>query len=123
MQDVVLWQRVEGALVFVAGLVLFAFSGAALPWWLAMIVFFAPDLSFFAYALGPRIGARVYNLVHVYALGTVLMALGLLVSMPVLSGLGALWLAHSCFDRLFGYGLKAESAFQDTHLGRIGKRW
>ena len=41
MTDVIIWQRAEGALVFSAALVLFAFSGSALPWWAALI----PELS------------------------------------------------------------------------------
>ncbi len=122
MKDVIIWQRVEGGLVFGAGLGLFALSGAGMAWWLALLAFFVPDLSFFAYGLGARVGARVYNLAHVYALGAVLMALGGVMDWPVVAGLGALWLAHSGFDRLFGYGLKAESGFEDTHLGRIGER-
>ncbi|MFN8388163.1 MAG: DUF4260 family protein [Anaerolineales bacterium] len=28
---------------------------------------------------------------------------------------------HSSFDRVLGYGLKHEEAFQNTHLGRIGR--
>ena len=122
MTDVIIWQRAEGALVLSAALVLFAFSGSDLPWWAALILFFAPDLSFFAYGLGPRVGSRIYNLVHVYAFGAVLMALGVLLAAPLLNALGALWLGHSGFDRLFGYGLKSETSFQDTHLGRIGRR-
>ncbi len=122
MTDMIAWQRVEGALVFGASLVLFALAGADLPWWAALVLFFAPDLSFAAYGLGPRIGARVYNFVHVYAFGVVLLALGGLVASPLHAALGALWLGHSGFDRLMGYGLKSESSFQDTHLGRIGKK-
>lgn len=122
MKDVIVWQRAEGAAVFGAGLVLFALSGSDLPWWLAVPVFFAPDLSFLAYALGPRLGAWTYNLVHVYAFGAVLLALGTALAAPLLVALAALWLAHSGFDRLFGYGLKAQTGFHDTHLGRIGTR-
>ena len=122
MMNVIVWQRLEGALIFVAGLVLFALSEADLPWWVALLAFFAPDASFLAYGLGPRLGARAYNVVHVYAFGAVLMALGGVLSSPQLAALGALWLAHSGFDRMFGYGLKAETSFQDTHLGRIGKK-
>jgi hypothetical protein len=51
----------------------------------------------------------------------VLIALGILQTEPWLLGLGALWLAHSGFDRLFGYGLKSPDSFSITHLGRIGK--
>ncbi|WP_086472032.1 DUF4260 domain-containing protein [Devosia lucknowensis] len=122
MPSTVVWQRVEGALIFVAGLALFGVSGSGLPWWAALALFFLPDLSFAAYFLGPKIGARIYNFVHVYALGAVLMALGSLLDNSLLVGLGALLLSHSGFDRMFGYGLKAETSFEDTHLGRIGKR-
>lgn len=122
MSEYVVWQRIEGALVFAAGLGLFWVAGADMPWWAAVLVFFAPDLSFLAYGMGPRIGAAIYNLVHVYALGAVLLALGGLFGLPILAGLGALWLGHSGFDRMFGYGLKSSTSFQDTHLGRIGKK-
>jgi hypothetical protein len=33
-----------------------------------------------------------------------------------------LLVAHVGMDRAFGYGLKYPTAFQDTHLGRIGWR-
>jgi hypothetical protein len=122
MKDVIVWQRAEGGLVFGAALGLFALAGPDLPWWVALVLFFAPDLSFAAYGLGPRIGARIYNLVHVYAFGAVLLALGGFLASPLLAELGALWLAHSGFDRMVGYGLKSETSFQDTHLGRIGNR-
>jgi hypothetical protein len=31
-------------------------------------------------------------------------------------------IAHVGMDRALGYGLKLPSAFQDTHLGRIGRK-
>lgn len=35
---------------------------------------------------------------------------------------GALiWIAHVGMDRALGYGLKRDTGFRDTHLGRIGK--
>lgn len=121
MESVVLWQKVEGAVIFVAGISLYLLGSPDLPWWIAVLVFFAPDLSFASYLLGPRIGAFVYNLVHVYAFGAVLIVAGAVLSMPLLSALGALWLAHSGFDRMLGYGLKSTKGFTFTHLGRIGK--
>jgi hypothetical protein len=33
----------------------------------------------------------------------------------------AIWIAHVGFDRMLGHGLKYETAFGDTHLGRIGR--
>jgi hypothetical protein len=120
-QTFVMWQRAEGALVFIAGIVLFWQIDSGLVWWSVVLLFFAPDLSFAAYGLGRGFGAVVYNLVHVYAFGLLLLAAGLVLSVPVMAGLGALWLAHSGFDRALGYGLKSGEGFSSTHLGRIGK--
>jgi hypothetical protein len=50
----VLWQRVDGAIIFAVGLILFWRWNDSLPWWGAVLIFFAPDLSFAAYLLGPR---------------------------------------------------------------------
>lgn len=115
------WQRAEGALVLAAALALYVAGGPAFgPGW-ALLLFFAPDLSFAAYLAGPRVGARIYNAVHIYGFGAALLALGVLLALPALSGLGLLWLAHSGFDRMLGYGLKLPQGFHDTHLGRIGR--
>lgn len=92
------------------------------PWWGAVLIFFAPDLSFFGYLLGPRAGAFCYNAVHIYAFGAALLAIGWMMPSPIVAVLGALWLAHSGFDRMLGYGLKSQEGFAITHLGRIGKQ-
>jgi hypothetical protein len=122
MAGAVGWQKVEGAIVFVAAIGLYLNGETTLSWWLTILAFFAPDLSFLGYSLGPKAGAFVYNAVHVYAFGAAFLALGVILSLPVLAALGALWLAHSGFDRMLGYGLKLPEGFAFTHLGRIGKR-
>lgn len=119
--DTIRWQRVEGACVCLSALVLFAFLGEAVVWWLAAVLFFAPDISFAAYLAGPRVGAVAYNLVHIYAFGTVLLAVGICLNAPVLASLGALWVAHSGFDRMLEYGLKSPEGFTFTHLGKTGR--
>ncbi len=129
MTHFVLWQRLEGALVFLAALALAWWIGADLAWWigadlawwLAVLAFFAPDLSFLFYGLGSRVGGFAYNSVHTYGFGAAVLALGLACGLPLLAALGALWLGHCGFDRLLGYGLKSRESFSDTHLGRIGK--
>lgn len=121
MASAVVWQRVEGALLFIVGLVLFDHVNEAMSWWLALLVFFAPDLSFAGYLLEPKAGAAIYNAAHIYALGGVLLAVGFAFYLPLLSTLGALWLAHCGFDRMLGYGLKLPDGFSHTHLGMIGK--
>lgn len=122
MGPFVLWQRAEGVLVLAAGLAMFWQRGDGWPWWVVIPIFFAPDLSFLAYAFGPRVGAVGYNLVHVYGFGLVLFAAGLVFAVPLLPACGALFLAHAGFDRMLGYGLKSPEGFSVTHLGRIGKK-
>jgi hypothetical protein len=68
-----------------------------------------------------EINTLVYNLVHVYAFGTVIMAVGVGLDAPVVAALGAIWMAHSGLDRMLGYGLKSPEGFTVTHLGTIGK--
>jgi hypothetical protein len=119
--DTISWQRLEGAGVCLSALMLFGFLGDGIVWWLAILLFFAPDISFAGYLAGPRIGAFAYNLVHLYAFGACLVALGVGLEIPILAGLGALWIAHAGFDRMLGYGLKSPEGFTVTHLGTIGR--
>lgn len=121
MTDTIIWQRIEGALAFAAGIALFITAGASIPWWAAILLFFVPDLSFAGYTMGARIGAFTYNSVHMYGFGAIVMAIGALSGTPLLLALGALWVAHCGFDRMLGYGLKSREGFSITHLGRIGK--
>ncbi|WP_373356025.1 DUF4260 domain-containing protein [Pseudoroseicyclus sp. CXY001] len=122
MPRAILWQRFEGAAVFAAGLAIYLGVAPGLPWWAAILLFFAPDLSFGGYLAGPKVGSVVYNLVHVYAFGALVLAAGIVTASLPLAGLGALWLAHSGFDRMFGYGLKLPEGFNQTHLGEIGRK-
>ena len=97
--------------------------GSALTVPLAVLAFFAPDLSFAAYLAGPRVGAAIYNLVHLYAFGLATVVAAFLwpgAGDPLLT-LGLLWLGHAGFDRMLGYGLKSPEGFRITHLGRIGR--
>lgn len=124
--SVIVWQRIEGALVLAAALpmtMVFGLLAPFGPWWLWLILFFAPDLGFLGYLAGPRVGAFVYNLLHLYGAGFLLTGFGLVdVGSAPVAGLGLLWVAHVGFDRMLGYGLKEPTGFNDTHLGRIGRR-
>jgi Domain of unknown function (DUF4260) len=111
--------RLEGLFVFVLSIALYARMDES--WWLFAILFLAPDLSFFAYLAGPRVGAIAYNAVHTSAGPLLLVMAGLLVPYQLAVAIGLIWLAHCGIDRALGYGLKYEAGFGFTHLGRIGR--
>lgn len=110
--------RLEGAATFVGGL-----AGALMlsaSWWQIALLALVPDLSMTGYALGPKWGARSYNMAHTYLAPALLAALGLW-AFPGLLPIACIWLAHIGVDRALGYGLKSETSFGVTHLGRIGR--
>ena len=112
--------RLEAAGVALLLVVLYARSGAS--WWLFVVLFLAPDLGFLGYLGGPRIGAAVYNALHVTAVPAGLGGAALLAGWPLGVALALIWGSHIEFDRALGYGLKYPTRFGDTHLGRIGRQ-
>ena len=112
------WLRAEGVATFAAGLAGFLWLG--LPWFAFPLLLLVPDVSAIGYLRGPRVGAVVYNLVHDLATGAAVAGIGLALGSVPIAAAGAILVAHSGMDRMAGYGLKLPTAFQDTHLGRIG---
>ncbi len=107
---------------FLFGLALFLFSELDYGWGSYALLFLTPDLSMIGYLANPRLGAWTYNLIHHKGLSVSLYFLGYLLSIPWLIFAGTLLLGHSSLDRVFGYGLKHEDAFQSTHLGGLGDK-
>ncbi|GLK62545.1 DUF4260 family protein [Paracoccus kondratievae] len=118
----ILWQRVEGAGLALAGLLIAAQAAPGWGWLIWLAVLFAPDLSMVGYLAGPRAGAVLYNLGHLYALAFLMMVLGVALGSTGLIAGGGLWLAHIGLDRALGYGLKEPLGFRNTHLGQIGRK-
>ena len=114
------WLRVEA--VFVAGAGLVVFAGTGRGWWLVPVLFLLPDLSWFGYLAGPRVGAWVYNLAHSAPLPLVLLGVGAGWHVSAFTVAGAVGLFHIGFDRVLRYGLKYDHSFAVTHLGVHGKR-
>lgn len=112
-------QRLEGGLVFVLSILLFWQAGGM--WWLYLVLLFAPDLAMLGYRSNARTGAAVYNAFHNYLLPVALAVAGWLAAVDGLLWFGLVWCGHIGLDRALGYGLKLPTAFQDTHLGRIGR--
>ena len=110
--------RVESAALFVVCVL--AYRHLELNWSEFALLFLAPDLGMAGYALGPKVGAATYNALHIIALPLALGAVALLLPAPALVPVALVWLAHISLDRSFAYGLKYDSGFRDTHMGRIG---
>lgn len=91
----------------------FALDG---PIWLLVALALAPDLSMLGYLAGPRLGSRCYNVVHTYAAPAVLGAVAFRADVHVALLVALIWAGHIGADRLFGYGLKYDSGFAETHL-------
>lgn len=90
-------------------------------WGMYAACFFIPDISFAAYAVSNKWGAYLYNLFHHQGIIAVLIGIGWWLGYPFILKLGFIFLAHSFFDRIFGYGLKYTDSFLHTYLGWIGK--
>jgi hypothetical protein len=112
--------RLEWAAVAVAAIVFYAWSGVS--WWLFAVLILAPDLSMFGYLGGPRIGAIAYNTLHILIPPVLLLLVGYLSGHAAAIAVALIWIAHIAIDRALGYGLKLSTGFQDTHLGRIGRK-
>jgi hypothetical protein len=113
------WLRLEGVAAFAAGLAIFgALDG---PWLAVIPLLLVPDVSMAGYLRDPRLGAFTYNLVHNWAVGIVVLGIGIWTTSTAVTLAGAILIAHVGMDRALGYGLKLPTSFHETHLGLIGK--
>ena len=111
--------RSEGVVLFFTAVGTY-FAGHDEPWWLVPLLLFVPDAFMAGYAKSRRVGALLYNFAHSYPAPAVLGMLTTYADEPLLQGVALVWFAHIGMDRALGYGLKYDTDFKDTHLGRIG---
>lgn len=109
-----LGQRLEGLAIFIAAIVLYARVGRS--WWIYTIFATLPDVAIAGYLLGRRIGASVYNTVHLGVWPIAIGAYGFLQDSTFLIAVSLAWASHIGIDRFFGFGLKYATGFKDTHL-------
>lgn len=109
--------QLEGAAVLILSFILYWLHSG--NWWLYVLLFLAPDLVALIYLAGPRIGALSYNLVHSYILPIALFIYGTISQNELAISLALIWISHIGVDRVLGMGLKYNSAFQNTHFGRL----
>ena len=109
--------RVEGAAMFACSLFLYHSLGQRWAVFFALCLW--PDLFMLGYLANARLGARLYNLVHMDAIPLTLGAVSLVLGRSAPMGFALIWLAHIGLDRMLGYGLKYPTFFKDTHLQRV----
>ena len=90
-------------------------------WGLYLALFFIPDLSFAFFLITKKIGAIAYNVFHHQGVLVLLFLIGYFLKEDSIMKIALIFLSHSTFDRVAGYGLKYFDSFDHTHLGWIGK--
>ncbi|APY10572.1 hypothetical protein BWZ22_04675 [Seonamhaeicola sp. S2-3] len=112
--------KIEELLMFVLGIYLF--SNLDFNWWWFLALILTPDIGMLGYLVNSKIGAIVYNLFHHKGLAIIVYLLGAYSNNQTLQLVGIVLFSHASLDRIFGYGLKYSNAFNNTHLGQIGKK-
>jgi hypothetical protein len=67
-----------------------------------------PDVSLVGYLLGKEFGAIAYNIFHSYILPIVLDVASYFISLPDMTYILLIWIAHIGFDCFLGFGLKMQ---------------
>lgn len=109
--------HIEGGAVMLAACMLYRHWQGSWLWF--AFLFLTPDLSMLGYLADKKTGAMAYNLVHTYTAPISLFLALWYFGRTSSIWLALIWLAHNGFDRLLGFGLKYETAFNDTHLNRV----
>lgn len=109
----------EDLALFIGSVFLFGLA-TEYSWWMFALLFFLPDVSFTGYLINTKVGSWFYNILHHKGIMIGLILAGYFTEVELLLAVGIVFLGHSAFDRVFGYGLKFADDFKHTHLGRIG---
>ncbi|WP_114351680.1 DUF4260 domain-containing protein [Saliterribacillus persicus] len=109
--------HIEGFVVLL--LCIYFYFYLQFSWIIFIILLLAPDLSALGYLKNNKVGSIIYNLFHTYSLPLAIIIYSNLIPNDTLLMIILIWIAHIGMDRMFGYGLKYPTKFQDTHLNRI----
>jgi hypothetical protein len=90
-------------------------------WGFYLAMFFIPDLSFALIIISKKLAVIAYNIFHHQGVLAIFLIIGYLIKIDYLIKVALIFLAHSTFDRVAGYGLKYFDSFDHTHLGWVGK--
>ena len=113
------YERVEGAAVFLLATFLYFYLGYKILWFVVLLL--SIDIFMLGYFANNKIGAYIYNLGHTYLLPCALCVIALATHNNLALAFSLIWFAHIGMDRAVGYGLKLETGFKHTTLGKLGK--
>jgi hypothetical protein len=100
---------------------LFYINIGGFAWYWLVILFLAFDITAVGYLVNPRVGAVTYNIGHSLVGPVTLLIIYIATTNQAILFISLLWLFHIFFDRTLGFGLKHNTSFHDTQLGKIGK--
>lgn len=110
--------RIEGLMTLVLSVYVYFFI-LQFSWIMFVILLLTPDLAMLGYLKNNKVGSVWYNLFHTYSIPMLIIFFSVLVNSHIFLMISLIWVAHIGMDRMFGYGLKYPTQFQDTHLNRI----
>lgn len=109
--------KLEELAMFALGI--FAFNQLDFAWWWFLILILTPDIGMVGYLINTKIGALSYNIFHHKGVAILIYFTGIYLANEMLQLAGIILVTHAALDRIFGYGLKYSSSFNDSHLGPL----
>lgn len=109
--------RLEGLGILIAAITLYHYAGYS--WWLFAALLLTPDIGMLGYVVSTKLGAITYNLFHHLLIAVIVVLLGYFCDINYMFLYGLIMVAHIGMDRLFGYGLKYQDHFKNTHLDKL----
>jgi hypothetical protein len=117
MNTIVKQEKIESLGIFIASVVIYWVLGFNFLWFALLL--FSIDISMVGYLFNNTLGAHIYNAGHNYIFPSLFVIVGIITSLDFVLLFSIIWISHISIDRALGYGLKLESGFKDTHLGKI----
>lgn len=109
--------KLEELAMFALGI--FAFNQLGFAWWWFLVLILTPDIGMLGYLVNSKVGALLYNLFHHKGLAILVYIIGLYFENDIVQLVGIILFSHASLDRIFGYGLKYDTSFNDSHLGPL----
>ena len=98
---------------------IYFFNQTTFAWWWFLALILTPDIGMLGYLVNTKTGAITYNLFHHKAIALLVLFLGWYWNIEWVLLSGIILFGHSSLDRVFGYGLKYNDSFQNTHLVQL----